>query len=216
MSRWTDEQLVEYVLGTLPEDDDAALAVEVARDPLLEGRILSLTEALCGLVDELAPQPPSPTVRSRLMGDLDAHHRFEPYAAAVAALLEIDEAAALAMLRGVEEPGNWSPGALPGTLVWPVPTDDEAIGITWLRMPAGSAFPHHEHLGRETVFVLQGQYIDHEGFVHPPGAVLQEPMGSDHWFTIGAQGPEFICLAVLEGGIKVGDVEVTREDLYGV
>lgn len=225
MSPWTEDQIVEFVLGTLEPEADARLADELADDPALAERVAEVAELITAFASapdaddrvQLTESRPVPSAdgRRRLLDRVAEVSRFAPLAPRVAELLEIDENEAMRWLDGLDDPSNWGPGVLPGTTMWPVPTTEPDVGAVWLKMPPGMAFPHHEHLGDETVLVVQGQYFDHLDRLHPPGSVLRESAHSDHAFRIGADGPPFICLAIVRGGIRIGDTDVTRDALYG-
>ncbi len=212
---WTDDLLFAVATNTLAAPETGVFWKALAEDPELADRyseIVALTEVLGS---DVSPTEPSSERRARFIAALADTNRFEPYAETVAALLEITRDESLVWLSGLDNPENWGPGVLPGTTMWSVPTEREDVGIVWLKMPAGMEFPEHAHLGDEEVLVLQGRYIDHLGVLHPPGTILREPPETEHSFRIDADGPEFICLAIVHGGIRIGEHDVTRDALYG-
>ena len=217
MSDWTDDQLLEFELGSLPDGEREALVAALDADVSLAARLAELREVMAAYAGVAAQTPPNAAERiDAIMDEVSRTNRFAHLAGTVAELLAIGRDEALTWLAGLDEPSNWGPGVLPGTRMWAVPTDREDLGVVWLKMPPGMEFPQHEHLGDETVLVVQGRYIDHEGRLHPPGSILREEPGTDHSFRIAEDGPEFICLALVGSGIRIGDAEVTRENLYGI
>lgn len=210
---WTDDALVEFVLGTLAESDAAAIAA--LDDPTLRRRIGEIEALVHSAATAEVTSPVTPVPVERLWKRLDAVSRFEPLVPTVAALLRVDEASARAELDALDAPGGWREGVLPGTTMKTVETDEPDMGILWLKMPPGMAFPEHEHLGEETVLVVQGRYLDDEGRLHPPGSVLREGPDTAHGFQIAADGPEFICLAIVHRGVRVGGNDIGRPELYG-
>lgn len=211
---WTDDALVEFVLGTLSDEDASAIRGARHEDVSLAARITEIETLVHGVVAGTTARPPSVPVE-RLWERLDGVCRFEPLVPTVAALLGIDESSARAELDALDEPDGWQDGVLPGTTMKTVATDEPDTGILWLKMPPGMAFPEHEHLGDETVLVVQGRYLDDEGRLHPPGSVLREGTDTAHGFHIAADGPEFICLAIVHRGVRVGGNDIGREQLYG-
>ena len=216
MMDWTDDLLFEIALGAADVATSEAFRAQLETDAGLAERYSDILELAGAVPVDVAELAPPEGGRDRLRAALADVNRFGDLVPRVVELLGVPESEALEWLAGLDEPSNWGPGVLPGTTMWAVPTDREDIGIVWLKMPAGMEFPHHEHLGTEEVLVVQGRYIDHRGVLHPPGTVLREDEASEHSFHIDAAGPDFICLAIVEGGIRIGDTDVTRDALYGV
>lgn len=54
-----------------------------------------------------------------------------------------------------------------------------AQATTIVRFAPGSAFPAHTHGGGEEYFVLEGDFVDHEGS-HRAGTYVRNPPGSSH------------------------------------
>lgn len=213
---WTDDQLFEIALGTADRSTVETFHAELETDRVLAERYAEILELTAAVPADVTELPAPPAGRARLVAAIAKANRFGYLAPRVIEVLGVSEEEALRLLAGLDDPSSWGPGVLPGTTMWAIPTERENIGIVWLKMLAGMEFPHHEHLGSEEILVVQGRYIDHRGVLHPPGAVLRESESSEHSFHIDASGPDFICLAVVEGGIRIGDTDVTRDALYGV
>ncbi|MFT6395367.1 MAG: anti-sigma factor ChrR (cupin superfamily) [Bradymonadia bacterium] len=212
---WTDELLFAIATETASEAEAAAFWAAFPNDRELGARYSDTLSLALLVTSDITPLALEPSRRASFLAAIDQSNRFAPSADTVAGLLDISNEDALVWLSGLDDPANWGPGVLPGTSMWSVPTDREGVGIVWLKMPPGMEFPEHKHLGDEEVLVLQGRYIDHLGVMHPPGTVLREPPETEHSFHIDADGPEFICLAIVQGGIRIGEHDVTRESLYG-
>ena len=213
---WTDDQLFEIVLGTADEPTVERFHQDLETDRTLAARYAEMRELTAAVPVNISALPPLASGRDRLVTAVADVNRFGDLIPRVIELLGVSEEEAATWLAGLDDPATWGPGVLPGTMMWAVPTERENVGIVWLKMPAGMEFPHHEHLGSEEVLVVQGRYVDHRGVLHLPGALLREHESSEHSFHIDADGPDFVCLAVVEGGIRIGDTDVTRETLYGV
>ena len=81
--------------------------------------------------------------------------RFARFAAQVAELLDIDEGKANALLDGIAVPDNWYDSPIEPIRLYDLeggPKVQAAIR-GFVSMPAGSAFPEHEHLGTEHLVV---------------------------------------------------------------
>ena len=123
----------------------------------------------------------------------------------VSELLLLDADGARRHLDALGDPTAWTPGFLPGMMLFHVrggPLLAPAI-TGFVRVAAGECFPEHEHLGVESVVVLQGSYWDVSGIVRAGDRVTQ-PAGSRHSFTV-RPGPDLLYLAVVESGLRIGD-----------
>ncbi len=133
-------------------------------------------------------------------------------------------AAALALLAGCTRPPNvvgapyalsswveWTPLEVPGAggISYCRPDKSpslEGCAVAFLRIKPGAQFPMHGHLAGEQVLLLQGGYVDDlTGVEYGPGDVHVCEPGSSHSYS-GVEGPDCICLGVVEGKIDVGGV----------
>jgi len=166
--------------------------------------------ALTFAVDELEPAPPP--ALADLLGKLPAarHARLVPE---VARLLDIDEVRAGELLREVDEASGWEPGFLPAMEILHVDGGERvANAITgFVRLPAGSHFPDHEHLGDELVLIVQGYCRDGDETVGP-GSVIARPAGSAHSFDVLEGGTDLLYLAVVQEGLRVGELVLRADD----
>lgn len=185
MPRSTDAELDRF-LSDLAEDADAAGL-----------GLLRLSEAL----PEIAP--PS-ELRERLLHDARSEGRLARFADAVADLLDIGTGKAKELLERIDDPSAWSL-ELPGiSFLWVEGGPSVANAVRgFVRVAAGQDFPEHEHLGDETVLVLQGGFEDvQRGKVFRPGDVDTMPTGTSHAFRALPNGPDLVKLAVVQTGLR--------------
>ncbi len=190
MSRWEDE-LVDVFLAEVPEDE---------------------VDALVGALDE--PVSPPPSLRASILDGAMLEGRFDRFRAAAAELLEIGEERAGALLDGIGRAESWGPSPVPWIELYHVeggPSVADAI-TGFVRLPAGSEFPLHRHLGDEAVLLVQGSLEDSvTGRVFRPGDVVRMPAGTEHGFTV-RPGPGLVYLAVLHQGIQIGELVLGPDD----
>ena len=176
----------------------------------MQAREVAAAVTLTIATDGLPPAEPPPL--DRLLASLPdgRHARF---ASKVAQLLDVEEDAALGMLRAIDEPASWEEGFLPGMELFHVqggPAVSAAI-TGFVRLPAGSHFPDHRHLGEEQVLILQGFCRDGDQTVGP-GTVLPRPAGSAHSFDVLEGSADLLYLAIVNEGLEVGDLVLRADD----
>lgn len=156
---------------------------------------------------------PDEALGARLMRSLRTTHRFEHLEARVATLLDVSRADAAAMLLAIDEGGGWAPALGPDVELFHVeggPAVANAI-TGFVRMAPGTEFPEHEHLGDETVLVLQGSCEDASGEVFHPGDVAAMRAGTKH--HLRATGSvRLMFLAVIADGLVVDGVTLRPGD----
>ncbi|MEQ9072676.1 MAG: cupin domain-containing protein [Sandaracinaceae bacterium] len=195
MSHW-EKELIDGFLADVPEDGVDALV-----------SALSESSALGESSASQSPVSPPSDLRARLLGAARHEGRFARFAAQVAELLDIDEGKANALLDGIAVPDNWYDSPIEPIRLYDLeggPKVQAAIR-GFVSMPAGSAFPEHEHLGTEHVLVVQGSFEDSSGAVHHPGDVVRMEGGTSHAFTV-RPGPDLVYMFVGQGGVKIGDM----------
>jgi quercetin dioxygenase-like cupin family protein len=71
---------------------------------------------------------------------------------------------------------------------------------------AGTTFPEHEHLGEETVLVLQGAFTEPgSGRTVRAGETDVLSAQSSHTFHAPPDGPDLLMLQVTAVGVRVGE-----------
>ena len=200
-----------YVLGDLTAPKMAEVNARVASDPAwAEARgELEMTDGLLGLA--LPPINPNPAVLARLMQSIAASSRFESLVDSVAKLVKVAADKARDLLDAIDDATRWEPGPAPFITLFHLegliglPEADVIAGF--VRLPAGSTFPQHTHLGAELVMPVQGSYVDEDGTVVGVGEVDQREPGTSHYFTVPMDGPDLVYLALVWApGVQIGDL----------
>lgn len=184
------------------------------RDDELFDRFLLESGGADVLGNLVPPATPSPTLRARILGAAKAEGRLDRFADATAQMLDLSRADAQALLDRVDDPYVWSQGLVPGMKLFHVQGGPGVQGaITgFVRIDSGASFPDHEHLGEEEVLVVQGSCLDSvDGKIYRPGDRVRMAEGSVHSFSV-RPGPDFLYLAVVFNGIRVGDQELRADD----
>lgn len=153
---------------------------------------------------ELAAVAPPSDFRARLLSAARPEDRLARYAAPVAALLDIDVAAAQALVGRIDDPTAWIE-FMPGIWLLPAPAGPLAAGSLrgFVRVRAGVEFPEHSHLGDEAVMIMQGYYADSvTGQVFGPGETPRQAIDTQHSFRVLADGPDLLGLVVAFGGLR--------------
>lgn len=167
--------------------------------------------ALCEGLNELEPPP---ELRARLLDDAVLPSRFSRFATQVAELLDVGLDKARELLARIDDPAAWS-HELPGiSFLWVEGGPRVANAVRgFVRVDAGLEFPHHEHLGDESILVLQGGFEDLErARVFRPGDVDHMSQGTSHAFRVLSGGPDLLKLAVVQGGLRaLGQTFLPRE-----
>jgi hypothetical protein len=156
------------------------------------------------LTDTLTPVTPPAGLRERMLRAALPEERLARYAGPIAKLLEIDVDAARALIARIDDPSAWF-DLLPGIALLPAPGGPSVTNALrgFVRVRAGVEFPEHEHLGDESVMIMQGYYADGvTGEEFGPGDVPQHAERSQHSFRVLADGPDLLGLVVAQGGLR--------------
>jgi hypothetical protein len=174
---------------------------------------VSEAEAMDALVDALEPAPLPAALRARILASTRTESRFASFADQVAKLVDVAVDTAKELLLGIDREESWGPAAVPAMQLYNFdggPAVTNAI-TGFVRMPVGSAFPHHAHIGQETVLVLQGRLKESNGDIVGPGDVKVGAAGTEHAFEV-MEGPELIYLVVVQKGITIGEETFGPDD----
>lgn len=187
MSGW-DDDLVDSFLADVGED--AAL----------------LAGALAG-AESGTESAPRPSLKAEILGAVSLAGRFDRFAEKVAELLDVKLGEAKGMLDRVHEAEIWKHGLVPDVSLYDVdggPRVENAI-TGFVRMPQGTPFPEHAHLGTETALIIQGSAVNERGELWQVGDVVEMGAGSSHSFQ-ARPGPDLLFLVVVEEGLTIGDL----------
>jgi mannose-6-phosphate isomerase-like protein (cupin superfamily) len=209
----TDE-LNEYALDILTEQR----AKEV-KDHLRTCRPCSqelgvISDLLVQSLQQEGASTPPADLRSRILQDVSAFAPYSLYHQEMASVLSGTEAGLRNELESMPHPRTWAPGPIPRCRLFPcvaAAAPRDAIR-TLVLMESGSHFPMHEHLGDETVLIVQGSMQLDDGQVHRPGDVLRMAAGTSHAFDVPV-GLDLIYLAHVDRGLQIGEQEITAASL---
>jgi quercetin dioxygenase-like cupin family protein len=205
------DDLHEYALSILEVDRYQTVKAHL-RDCRPCSKALGLLSD--ALSDAVAPQqitPPS-NLRSRLLADISQIAPYSIYHDEMAKILRGSKEALEKELKTMPHPRTWVDGPIPQCRLFPCVADAaprDAIR-TLVLMESGSHFPEHEHLGDETILILQGSLLHQDGKVSRPGEVLHKAKGTSHAFDV-PEGLDLIYLAVVDRGIQIGDLLVSAD-----
>jgi putative transcriptional regulator len=204
-----DDWIPELVLGTLEGPLRASVEQHLRQCERCAAEAASTGEALSLLALALPPQPPHPTLRTRVLasiaeeqqgrdGQRAARSRFAPFVERLASFFDISVERARALVELVGDPSAWTPGPAPGISFIHVqpgarfPRADAGL----VRMAPGARFPRHRHLGHEFGLVLEGSLVDESGAVVQCGEAHDLPEGTSHYLTAQSDGCTFAALVV--------------------
>ncbi len=191
------------------------------REPVLVERFLSEAiddgaplegvETLALALDAVAPPP---ALRSRLERSLAQTHRFDDLEEVVASLADVSLDRARTLLLQVDAPdATWEPGPAPGIDLMHFeggPRVRDAV-TGFVRHAPGATFPEHDHVGDESVLVLQGAFEDADGVVYRSGEVAARGPSSSHSYR--AVGPlPLVTMAIVQGGVILDGVAIPPGD----
>lgn len=139
-------------------------------------------ESFAALAALAPPATPSFALRARLM-EAAARPRYA-YLHRAAALLDLGIEAVRALLDSLDDERVFAPTEVPGVRIFDIAGGPAVAGavIGFIRVEPGAHFPHHSHVGREEVLVLQGAFRDLSGHVFRAGDFAPLPAGSAHEF----------------------------------
>lgn len=149
-------------------------------------------ENLALLVRGLAPHAPEPEARARLLGELRGPERWTPWAASVAALLQIEEADSHKALQKIEDQAEWLPGLWPRSSILQTGAL-KAVRALIARLPPGTRIARHKHTTRELTYVLAGELLEDDRRSYGPGELADMDVGTEHELTVAGTSD---CLVV--------------------
>jgi quercetin dioxygenase-like cupin family protein len=128
--------------------------------------------------------------------------RYAPLYGRLTHLFDLDEPALVAVLEASQDQAAWEPFA-PGVLAFHLAPGPRYAGADagLIRIKAGLAFPMHEHLGDESVLLLEGGYREGStGRIYQAGDFHGMKAGSRHSYDVLPDSP-LVFAVLLYGGI---------------
>lgn len=180
-------------------DADAWLAEDPARlDALAE-----FGDVLAELAFALPARPAPAAGRETLLAATDPATPLRGLERRLGVYFDLPPAGVDALVASAFDPKQWEDaGFYPGLQLFHLEPGPRLAGADagLVRIPAGSAFPRHKHLGDEYSFVLAGAFRDEEGTVYQRGDVLFMPEDSEHSFDV-LPGEDLIYALILYKGV---------------
>jgi len=202
-----DEELLDLALGHVGEEARARMEAHAAGCPRCAAGLTATIESLGAFAATTPAVAPPRAVRDRLFASIAGGGRLERFAVHVARLIDVSLEKARALLDGIDDPASWVAGPAPGVMLYHLEAGPAVAGagVGFIRLRAGQPFPHHEHLGVETTFVVQGGFRENDGTVQQVGTEDVDAPGTSHSF-VALPGPDLIYLTVLRVGVDMEGV----------
>lgn len=185
------------------------------RDMASTRDLFEVEDAALISVSGLTPVSPPAALFERIAQETATQPRFDRFAQSVASLLDLEIDQAKYLLGRLGDAAAWQPGFFRGMELQHAeggPRVRDAV-TGFVRLTEGSVFPEHHHLGDERILVLQGRCQDGDE-VHGPGDVIEMAAGTSHSFRV-CPGPDFVYLAVVHDGLRIGDWTIGPDDPRG-
>jgi quercetin dioxygenase-like cupin family protein len=199
MSDHVLELLPEYVLGTLSEEEAEEVERALAESPELVAEMRAISDAYETFAATLPSVAPKPETKARLLSSL-AENRFLPFVDELSRHFDLAVDRMKQILRKIDDALAWEPGPMPGVSLIHFDGGPNAFAADtgFVRFPAGSIFPQHDHAGPELTYVLQGKFTDSDGKVYGPGDLMIKHPGESHSLKIGADEDCVIAIAQVD------------------
>jgi putative transcriptional regulator len=201
-------RLLRLRLGLLDEPEASALRAHVGSCPVCTAEHQRLDEAYHAVGASAAALVAADLagLRTRMLASAERELRLDHLVPLVAHHLQLDDEQARQVLARVDQPSTWGRGPGPGVALQrlTVGARCQSTLTNLIRLEGGAHFPEHGHLGDEVVVVLQGQMREASGVVHRSGAEVLSGTSTEHGFD-ALEGPDLVCLVVVEGGVRFGD-----------
>lgn len=184
-----------------------------SRNPLLEGLLstdLDNADLIDGMEDDdiamlldslcdLPPVPPPARLRDRVLHSASPYHSF---ADRVAHLFEIGADTVRDYLRLIGQAEAWQ-RFFHGAELLHVEGGPALRGadVGFVRVTAGTIFPHHGHGGEERTLMMEGELVDSDGRRYGPGDYVVKGPGTEHHFEALTD----VLFAVVVWGVRFDD-----------
>ena len=201
----TDDLLLRYASGHLPEAQSLVIATHLALCPICRAKVAEY-EALGGaLVEDLDPVPVAEDALAAVLARLDEpdHARDAAVLWPKAPLSQAD----LLVPRPLRDYLGISLGELswrrlmPGLEEADIAVGPESVRARLMRVESGKGMPRHSHEGEEMTLVLSGAYRDESGCYRRGDLQIADPE-IDHR-PVADEGEPCICLVVTDAPLKL-------------
>ncbi|ETW10930.1 anti-sigma factor ChrR [Roseivivax marinus] len=198
----TDELLMAYSAGTLPEAFDLAIATHLSLCDTCRASAESYDAVGGALVEDGTQAEMSDGALSEMLERIRSEAPEpvgttpRPEAAGAPSVLPAPLAA---FIGGDVDAVKWRPVGM-GVKQAILQTADDAASARLLFIPAGTAMPDHGHRGTELTLVLQGAFSDEAG-TFARGDVEIAESDDDH-MPVADAGEPCICLAVTDAPLR--------------
>ena len=204
----------ELLLELLASSARDASHLEAGLDPALAAELEALeallTDALCSALEPT--EPPTGARRALMDAVAQGPERLAPLLDRLAVLLDLGMEAARSRVAQIFDPASWEPFPVNGIALVHLQGGPATAGadVGFVRVPAGSQFPTHTHVGEERVLVLQGAFEDLDGSVYRAGDLAFAEAGSTHSFR-ALEGEDLIYAVVVFEVTFEFEVDLHRE-----
>lgn len=207
----TDDLLLRYASGHLPEAQSLVIATHLALCPICRARVAEY-EALGGaLVEDLDPVPVAEDALADVLARLDepdrargASDRARDAAARPKAPLSQADLLVPRPLRDYLGIGlgelSWR-RLMPGLEEADIEVGPESARARLMRVESGKGMPRHSHEGEEMTLVLSGAYRDESGCYRRGDLQIADPE-IDHR-PVADESEPCICLVVTDAPLKL-------------
>jgi putative transcriptional regulator len=202
-----DALLVDYVLGTLGEEERKQIDARLETDAELMANLLGVEEALAAVAWAQAPLEPPVSGRARLM---EATRSEETpsffFVDRLARFFDLAANEVRMLLSKAASPAAWEKGPMPGMELFHLSAGPRWAGCDagLIRFEGGVAFPMHSHVGEEHTLMLDGGFTLDDGTQLVSGQEMSMAPGSSHAYTVNAGGCRFAL--ILRGGVDIPGV----------
>jgi putative transcriptional regulator len=195
------EALLEPLAPSAGRQRDEALARAGAADH----EIRAAKEVIAALGASPTTVTASGVLRNRLVASMARRGRYGRYADRLARLFDVSIEAGEALCASIEDEAAFQPFFTQGVDLIHVPAGPRFAGClaAIARIQAGVLFPHHKHIGDETMVVLAGGFREEgpSGKEVWSGEELICRGGSSHAF-VALEGQACIAASLIEGSVE--------------
>ena len=200
----TDDLLLRYASGHLPEAQSLVIATHLALCPICRATVAEY-EALGGaLVEDLDPVPVAEDALAGVLARLDEPDPAHDAAVRPKAPLSEADLVVPRPLRDYLGGGlgelSWQ-RLMPGLEEADIEVGPESARARLMRVESGKGMPRHSHEGEEMTLVLSGAYRDESGCYRRGDLQIADPE-IDHR-PVADESEPCLCLVVTDAPLKL-------------